>query len=82
MKKTKRIASIIVLVFAGQIGQAETLGPVADACKAEIKKFCADKEHGYGEVRRCLESQKDKLSKQCRQILETTGKGMGKKKNW
>jgi hypothetical protein len=54
-------------------------GPVAMSCKDDIAKYCADKEHGKGEVRACLEAAKDKLSDQCKAALDTTrpGKGMG-----
>lgn len=58
-------------------------GPVAAACKAEIAKFCAAKEHGAGEVRKCLEANKAEVSAGCKSALESTGpgKGMGANKN-
>lgn len=52
-------------------------GPVAMACKEDIAKYCADKEHGKGEVRACLEAAKDKVSDECKTALDTTGPGKG-----
>jgi hypothetical protein len=52
-------------------------GPVATACKDDITKFCAGKEHGQGEVRACLESNKDKVSAACKTALDNTGPGKG-----
>ena len=48
-------------------------GPVATACKADIAKYCADKEHGQGEVRRCLQEHHDEVTPACRNALDTTG---------
>lgn len=50
-------------------------GPVATACKDDIPKYCAGKEHGQGEVRACLEANKEKVSPACKEALETTGGG-------
>jgi hypothetical protein len=52
-------------------------GPVATACKDDIPKLCAGKEHGQAEVRACLEANKDKVSAACKTALDTTGPGKG-----
>ncbi|MCU0954329.1 MAG: cysteine rich repeat-containing protein [Hyphomicrobium sp.] len=52
-------------------------GPVAAACKDDIAKYCAEKEHGRGEVRGCLEANKDALSAECKAALDSTGPGKG-----
>ena len=52
-------------------------GPVETACKDDIPKLCAGKEHGQGDVRACLESNKDKVSAACKTALDTTGPGKG-----
>ncbi|MEQ1717896.1 MAG: cysteine rich repeat-containing protein [Hyphomicrobium sp.] len=52
-------------------------GPVATACKDDIPKLCAGKEHGQGEVRACLEANKDKVSAACKAALDSTGPGKG-----
>jgi hypothetical protein len=54
-------------------------GPVAAACTEDIQKFCANKQHGQGQVRACLETNKDKVSDDCKTALDTTGPGKGKK---
>lgn len=50
-------------------------GPVATACKAEIEKLCAGMKHGAGEIRACLEKNKDKVGDACKEALDTTGPG-------
>ena len=77
----------LICAVAAAAGLAMTLpaaaqnGPVADACAEEIGKLCADKQHGTGhgtgEVRDCLEANKDKVSEACKQALDTTGPGHG-----
>ncbi len=66
----------LTLVMSGWAHAQE--GPVATACSTDISKFCADKKHGQGEVRACLESNKDKVSADCKAALDTTGPGQGK----
>ncbi len=70
------IATGLTVVTLGP-AQAQQ-GPVAAACSAEIQRFCADKKHGQGEVRTCLELNKDKVSSECRAALDTTGPGKAK----
>lgn len=57
---------------------AEGNGPVASVCKTDIERFCSDKQHVAKEVRACLETKKTEISKECLQVLENTGPGMGK----
>jgi len=52
-------------------------GPVATACKDDVPKVCVGKEHGQGEVRTCVEANKDKVSAACKAALDTTGPGKG-----
>lgn len=52
-------------------------GPVATACREDIAQYCADKQHGQGNVRACLEANRDKLSKACKAALDRTGPGRG-----
>jgi hypothetical protein len=54
-------------------------GPVAAAFTEDIQKFCADKRHVQGQVRACLEANKDKVSDDCKTALDTTGPGKAKK---
>jgi hypothetical protein len=74
-----RLVHIFALGFVVTLGSAAPTfaqsGPVAIACKDDIHKLCAGKEHGQGEVRACLEANKEKVSPACREALETTGGG-------
>ncbi len=77
MKKT----ALLIIAAAGSIAaitaaSAQT-GPVAEACNDDIAKYCADKSHGTGEIRDCLEENKDKVTDACKTALETTGGGQG-----
>jgi hypothetical protein len=69
------IAATAVLMFAGPVAAWAQQGPVATECKDDIAAFCAGKKHGQGEVRACLEANKDKASAACKTALETTGGG-------
>ena len=50
-------------------------GPVATVCANDIEKFCANKGHGHRQTRSCLEAYREKLSPECRHVLDTTGGG-------
>jgi hypothetical protein len=40
-------------------------------CRDDVQKLCAGVERGNGGIRQCLLSQKDKLSDECRQRVES-----------
>jgi hypothetical protein len=44
------------------------------ACRADAQKLCAGVEHGGGRILDCLAGQKDKLSDDCRKMVESRGK--------
>jgi len=77
MRSTRTLLAALVASAALATSAWAQQGPVATACKDDIPKFCAGKEHGQGEVRACLEANKDKVSAACKASLETTG-GPGK----
>ena len=56
-------------------------GPVATPCKADVASFCADKPHGTGQVRACLDANKEKVSAECKSALESHSPGGGRKKD-
>lgn len=62
-----------LLISTGAVAQ----GSVATACKDDMPKVCAGKEHVQGEMRSCLEANKDKVSAACKTALESTGPGKG-----
>jgi hypothetical protein len=49
--------------------QAQSKGRLA-ACKDDIQKFCASEPKGQGKVRACLQSNKDKVSPDCKAALD------------
>jgi hypothetical protein len=72
------LAAAAAIVFATPAGAQRYepgTGPVAEACQSDIEKMCADKEHGRGAIRSCLESNKAKLSTACAAALDSTGPG-------
>lgn len=68
--------ALTALVLTTAMASAQQ-GPVAAACGDEIAKYCSDKQHVRGEVRACLEANKDKVSAACKTALDTTGPGKG-----
>ncbi len=69
-------AAAIVLSFASPVlAQGSGRGPVATTCSSEISRYCADKKHGGGAVRDCLEANWRKLSRKCQATLGNTGFG-------
>lgn len=52
-------------------------GPVATACKEDMAKYCAGKEHGDRAIRTCLEENESKVSATCKAALDSTGGGRG-----
>ncbi len=73
--RTISLAAITAMAFVSPAFAQQ--GPVAMSCKGDIAKYCADKEHGKGEVRACLEAAKDKVTEECKTALDTTGPGQG-----
>ena len=74
------LAACIVLASVPS-ALAQGTGPVATRCATDIQNLCAGKQHGAGQVRACLEANRDKVSPECRQALDTTGPGRGKGRN-
>jgi hypothetical protein len=65
-------AFILALFAAASISaaaQAQGKGRLA-ACKDDIQKFCASEPKGQGKVKACLESNKDKVSPDCKTALD------------
>jgi Cysteine rich repeat len=75
MKAFKILASTFFVFAVLATGLRAQQGPVSSACKDDIAKLCAGKEHGQGEVRACLEANKDNVTVACKTALATTGGG-------
>jgi hypothetical protein len=67
-------ALAVAFLTAAAPATAQT-GPVATACATDIPKFCAGKGHGNRQTRTCLESNREKLSAECRSALDGTRGG-------
>ena len=72
---TRHVALVALIVTAccsaasAQDGQSHR-----GACRADAEKLCAGVEHGGGRIMSCLAGQKDKLSDDCRKMVESRGK--------
>jgi hypothetical protein len=58
------------LALAPQEGRSHNRG----ACRADAERLCAGVERGGGRIVDCLAGQKDKLSDDCRKMVESRGK--------
>jgi hypothetical protein len=48
-------------------------GPVATLCMNEIRKFCPEVEHAFGQLRNCLNVHSGELGEVCTIAIENTG---------
>jgi hypothetical protein len=66
-----RVLTIAVLAAASLslAAQAQGKGRLA-ACKDDIQKFCASEPKGQGKIKACLQSNKDKVSADCKTALD------------
>ena len=53
---------------------AQEAGHNRGACRADAERLCAGVEHGHGRIIECLAGQKDKLTEDCRKMVESRGK--------
>jgi hypothetical protein len=65
--------AFIVALFAvasfSAAAQAQNKGRLA-ACKDDIQKLCASEPKGQGKIKACLETNKDKVSPDCKTALD------------
>jgi len=59
-------------------GMKEGKHKLQEACGADIKKFCANIEHGGGRIVQCLEQHQKEVSQACNQLLEKHESRKGK----
>ena len=74
----RSILLAICVAFAATVPALAQSGPVATKCAKDIQAYCAGKGHGSRQTRTCLEANRDKVSAECRQALDTTGGGRGR----
>lgn len=63
----------------GQGGRRGGRRAVMRNCADEMTKHCAGKSHRRGEMRACLVAKKDQVSAACREALDSTGRGRGRR---
>ena len=65
------VATVVILatVLGSGIAMAQTAAERA-ACQADFEKLCAGVEPGGGRVVECLAKQLDKLTPQCKAVVE------------
>ncbi len=69
------IAVITVTAFSSSaLAQEEGHSHNRGACRADAQRLCAGVERGGGRILDCLAGQKDKLSDDCRKMVESRGK--------
>ncbi len=69
------VLTVIITVTAfSSFALAQDEGRHRDACRADAERLCAGVERGGGRILNCLAGQKDKLSDDCRKMLESRGK--------
>ncbi len=68
------IAAIALASFSSVALAQEDQSHHRGACRADAARLCAGVERGHGRVFECLAGQKDKLSDDCRKMVESRGK--------
>jgi hypothetical protein len=71
-----RSIALTVFITLGFLSSAALAqdGGHRGACRADAQKLCAGVEHGGGRILDCLAGQKDKLSDDCRKMVESRGR--------
>jgi hypothetical protein len=67
------LSVFVILGFLSSAAFAQD-GGHRGACRADAQKLCAGIEHGGGRIMDCLAGQKDKLSDDCRKMVESRGR--------
>jgi hypothetical protein len=75
-KMTRYIALIAVIAVTSCSASfaQDAQPPRRGVCHTDAEKLCAGIEHGGGRILNCLAGQKDKLSDDCRKMVESRGK--------
>jgi hypothetical protein len=83
MMENKLMMTLVRIIFLTMLGSTLLCSVVLAqeqehhlaACKADVEKFCSDQPKGQHKIRPCLESNKDKLSTECRTALDSSKNG-------
>ncbi len=67
--------TVIIMVTAfSPVALAQEEGHHRGACRTDAQRLCPGVERGGGRMLDCLAGQKDKLSDDCRKMVESRGK--------
>jgi hypothetical protein len=69
-----RHVALIAAIVVSSVTFAQEGGHNRGACRADAERLCAGVEHSHGRIIECLAGQKDKLSDDCRKMVESRGK--------
>lgn len=71
---TKTIFAVVLLAFGMSAALAETTPEQERACKGDATRHCRKvMKDGDDAILQCLKDVRDKLSKRCREVLESSG---------
>jgi hypothetical protein len=65
---------IITVAAFSSFALAQEEGRHRGACRADAERLCPGVERGGGRILNCLAGQKEKLSDDCRKMVESRGK--------
>jgi len=74
MTRSVALTAAIALASFSSVTLAQEGGPHRGACRADAERLCAGVERGGGRIFNCLAGQKDKLSDDCRKMVESRGR--------
>jgi hypothetical protein len=71
MRYIALIAIVLLSTSSVTLAQDASPRPQRGACRADAQRLCAGVDRGGGRIFACLAEQKDKLSDDCRKMLES-----------
>jgi hypothetical protein len=75
----RSVLIVLTLLFATTAMAAEPAdpGPQRGACREEVKKICAGIKPGDGQLKQCVEANRDKFTPACQERMSRAAEGRG-----